>query len=145
MTLNLMKLGVGIESVQHLLEVQSRRLEGMTTQGVAPQLKHLTRHMPRRQKELLNGGSIYWVIKGVILVRQKLIGFKPTKRQNGEAACAILYEPEHTRTEPKKIRGFQGWRYLPRDKTPPDLDNSSQGENGLPVEMAQELRSLGLL
>ena len=140
-----MKVSVGIESVQHLLEVQSRRLTDTTRHGVTPQLKHLTRNMPRRRNELLDGGSLYWVIKGVILVRQKLIGFKPTKRHNGAVACAILYKPEHIRTEPKKIRAFQGWRYLPTDKAPPDLDNLSQGENGLPVEMAEELRSLGLL
>lgn len=145
MTLNLIKLSVGIQNIQHLLEIQSRRLKEMKAGGVIPRLRHLTRHTPRRQKELLDGGSLYWVIKGVILVRQKLIGFEPTKRQNGDPACAILYDTEHIRTQPKKYRAFQGWRYLPIDKAPPDLDNLSQDENALPIEMAEELRNLGLL
>ncbi len=145
MALNLIKLSVGIENIQHLQDIQNRRLNDMKAQKRKIQLRHLTRHMPRRQKELLDGGSLYWVIKGVIQVRQKLIGFESTKRQNGTPACAILFEKEHIRTLPKKFRAFQGWRYLTMENAPPDLASLSAVDSKLPVEMSQELRSLGLL
>lgn len=145
MTVHLIKLSVGIENIEHLAQVQSTRLKQMVTKGKEPQLRHLTRHMPRRQKEILDGGSLYWVIKGVIQVRQKITGFEATKRQNGDPACAILYETEHIRTEPKSFRAFQGWRYLPTEKAPPDLVETSHYDADLPTEMAAELRNLGLL
>ena len=145
MTVHLIKLSVGIENIEHLAKVQSARLKEMIAKGKKPQLRHLTRHMPRRQKELMDGGSLYWVIKGVILVRQKITGFEATKRQNGDPACAILYETEHIRTEPKSFRAFQGWRYLPIEKAPPDLAETSYYDTDLPTEMAAELRDLGLL
>ena len=145
MTVHLIKLSVGIENIEHLSQVQRARLKEMRIKAKEPQLRHLTRHTPRRQKEILDGGSIYWVIKGVIQVRQKITGFEATKRQNGDPACAILYETEHIRTEPKSYRAFQGWRYLPTEKAPPDLAKTSHYDTDLPTEMAAELRDLGLL
>ena len=145
MTIHLIKLSVGIENIEHLARVQSARLKEIVAKGKKPQLRHLTRHMPRRQKEIMNGGSLYWVIKGVIQVRQKIIGFEATRRQNGDPACAILYETEHIRTEPKSLRAFQGWRYLPTERAPPDLVETSNYNTDLPTEMAAELRELGLL
>ena len=145
MTLHLIKLSVGIENLDHLAQAQSARLKQAKVQGKGLYLQHLTRHMPRRKKELLDGGSLYWVIKGVIQVRQKIIGIEATQRHNGDRACAILYDAEQIRTEPQRFRAFQGWRYLPTDKAPPDLNLISRQDSELPIDMAEELRSLGLL
>lgn len=145
MTVHLIKLCVGIENVEHLARVQRARLDGAKARGERPQLRHLTRNMPRRRAEVLDGGSLYWVIKGVIQVRQRIAGLEPARRENGSPACAILYDAEHVRTEPWAFRAFQGWRYFPVDKAPPDLDRSPQGRADLPPEMAAELRELGLL
>ena len=145
MTVHLIKLCVGIENAEHLAQVQQARLDAQRDRGEEPQLRHLTRNMPRRKTEVLDGGSLYWVIKGVIQVRQRITGLEPAERENGAPACAILYDPEHIRTEPRAFRAFQGWRYFPLDKAPPDLDASRESRGDLPPEMAAELRELGLL
>lgn len=145
MSVNLIKLCVGIETVEHLAQVQAARLDAAKARGEEPQLRHLTRNMPRRRDEVLDGGSLYWVIKGVIQVRQRIIGLEHAERENGTPACAIIYAPEHVRTEPRAFRAFQGWRYFPDDKAPADLGELSRDTADLPPEMAAELRDLGLL
>ncbi len=145
MTVNLIKLCVGIESVQHLAEVQARRLEQKKKAGEKPELMHITRSFPRRADEVLDGGSIYWVIKGVIRLRQPITDLRETVNKDGNAACAIVYNNTHILTEPRPFRAFQGWRYLEPEKAPRDLDESGEGAEDLPTEMADELRSLGLL
>jgi hypothetical protein len=145
-TVHLIKLCVGIENVEHLAQVQRARLDAARGRGEKkPKLRHLTRNMPRRSDEVLDGGSMYWVIKGVIQVRQRILGLEPAQRENGEPACAIVYDPAHVRTEPRACRAFQGWRYLPPDKAPQDLDLSAGNAAELPAAMAAELRDLGLL
>ena len=145
MTVHLVKLCVGIENVEHLAEVQKARLAAAKAQGETPQLRHITRNMPRRRTEVLDGGSLYWVIKGVVQVRQRITDLAVVERSDGRPACAIVIDPVHVRTEPRAFRAFQGWRYFPVDKVPPDLDTNSSGGAGLPPEMAAELRDLGLL
>ena len=145
MTVHIIKLCVGIETVEHLAEVQRGRLAAAKDRGEKPVLRHLTRNMPRRKDEVLDGGSIYWVIKGVIQVRQRIVGLEAAERADGTPACAMLYDPEHVRTEPRAYRAFQGWRYLPTDKAPPDLRTGPKAAADLPPEMAAELRDLGLL
>ena len=145
MSVNLIKLCVGIENVEHLAQVQMVRMDTARTRGEKPQLRHVTRYMPRRRNEVLDGGSLYWVIKGVIQVRQRITGLEATQRESGEPACAILYDAEHIRTEPRAFRAFQGWRYFPPEKAPPDLCAASKLGSELPPKMAAELRVLGLL
>jgi hypothetical protein len=144
-TVNLIKLCVGIETVEHLAQVQAARRDAAKARGETPQLRHLTRNMPRRREEVLDGGSLYWVIKGIIQVRQRIIGLEHTERDNGSPACAIIYDSEHVRTEPRAFRAFQGWRYFPVDKAPADLGVMSGNTADLPPEMVAELRELGLL
>jgi len=145
MSVNLIKLCVGIENVAHLAEVQQRRLAQKKKAGETPELMHITRSFPRRATEVLDGGSIYWVIKGVIRLRQVITDLRETVNKDGNPACAIVYARDHVLTEPRPFRAFQGWRYLDPADAPRDLDDVGAGAEELSPEMADELRSLGLL
>ena len=146
MTLNLIKLCVGIEDIDHLAHVQSARLNAARSNGEPEVLRHITRNTPRLAAEVLDGGSLYWVIRRVIAVRQPIIGLEGVEREDGRPACAIILANQHIRTVPRRSRAFQGWRYFSMEDAPADL---SQGQtmitNDLPPEMAAELRELGLL
>ena len=145
MSVNIIKLCVGIENVQHLRDVQQRRLDLKKMAGEPLELMHVTRSFPRRADDVLDGGSIYWVIKGVIRLRQKITDLRETTNKDGKPACAIVYDSEHVLTEPRPFRAFQGWRYLDPSDAPRDLDDIGAGAEDLPDEMAVELRNLGLL
>ncbi len=145
MSVNLLKLSVGIENLAHLKEVQQHRLDVKRNAGEKPELMHITRSFPRRAAEVLDGGSIYWVIKGVIRVRQRITDLRETTNKDGNAACAIVYVTDHILTEPRPFRAFQGWRYLDPADAPRDLDGIGAGVADLPDELAVELRNLGLL
>jgi hypothetical protein len=139
-TLHMIKLSVGTESIEDLARWQDyRRAETGSDYN-----RHLTRNFPRRAEELLaGGGSMYWVIKGVILARQRIHGFEPRENQEGERRCAIVLEQELIPTAPRAHRPFQGWRYLKLEDAPADLADTDTDE--LPPELAEELRVLGLL
>jgi len=140
MPLNLIKLSVGIETVQHLAAVQGRR----RADNGENKLWHQTRQKPTRGDELLDGGSIYWVIKGVLQVRQLIVGLETFRDTEGVRRCRIMLDPTLALTDHRRRRAFQGWRYLAAADAPGDLGDS--GENGdMPPEMVSELRSLGLL
>lgn len=145
MTVHLIKLCVGIDDVEHLARVQAKRLADARRKGVAPELKHVTRHTPRRAGEILDGGSIYWVIKGFIRARQRIADIRPVERADGEPACALVLDPVLTTTELKSFRPFQGWRYLTPDRAPPDAPKSGPAGKDAPEAMAAELKDLGLL
>jgi hypothetical protein len=145
MTVNLIKLCVGVDHVDQLAESQDARLKDMRENGVEPQLRHVTRNMPKRADEVLNGGSLYWVIRRVIQVRQPIVGLERVERPDGKPACAILLGPDLVRTYPRSFRPFQGWRYFPANDVPPDLPQGFDSGSDLPYEMADELRNLGLL
>ena len=143
--LNIIKLAVGIEDIDHLSAVQERKLADEKAKcGKAARLWHRTRHAPRRAEELLDGGSIYWVIKGRVAARQRLIGFEKETDEEGRKFCFIQLDPELVPTASQRHRAFQGWRYLKADDAPPDQPKR-QGEEDFPPEMAAELRELGLL
>lgn len=145
MTLHLVKLCVGIDSIAHLAERQSYRLRQMRNAGETPELWHRTRQMPRRRDDVLEGGSLYWVIKGVIQVRQRLIDLRAVRGDDGISRCDIVYESELVPTRPQPRRAFQGWRYLEMDSAPPDLDLRADGLDEMPAEMKADLIELGLL
>lgn len=143
MTVHLIKLCVGVEDVDHLADLQGRRLAEARAGGRPGVLRHVTRHAPRRARELLDGGSLYWVIKGWVRVRQRLVGLDPVT--DGEVRrCALVLDPHLVRTVPRAHRPFQGWRYLPAAKAPPDAP-SGGGLADVPDHLADELRELGLL
>lgn len=134
MTLHLIKLSVGSESQESLQEWQEERL------ARERRLYHMTRMQPRRGSELLDGGSIYWVIKGMILCRQVLTGIEPGVNEMGQATTLLMLDPELVSVEPRPHRAFQGWRYLRGSDVPRDLSRSAIG---LPPALAAELRALG--
>ncbi len=146
MTVNLLKLCVGVDHVEQLAESQAARLKDMSAKGVNdPHLRHVTRNMPKRAEEVLSGGSLYWVIRRVIQVRQPIVGLERVTREDGKPACAIILAPDLIRTHPRSFRPFQGWRYFKASDVPPDLPAGYNSDNDLPFEMADELRNLGLL
>jgi hypothetical protein len=140
MTVHLIKMAVGIEDLDDLIERRRKRREA---EGDGP-LHVRTRHMPRREAELTDGGSIYWVIKGLIRVRQRVLGCV-WGTDSEEKRCCIL-ELDHTLvpTEPQPHRPFQGWRYLKPADAPPDRRGGAVGDE-LPARLVRELRDLGLL
>lgn len=136
----MIKLSVGSGSVEDLLRWQAFRREETGSEFN----RHLTRNFPRRGAEILaSGGCMYWVIKGVIMARQRIADFEARDNAEGERRCAIVLDPEVILTAPRAHRPFQGWRYLKPEDAPPDLDGS--GTDALPPELAEELRTLGLL
>lgn len=104
---------------------------------------HITRFKPRRAKEVLDGGSLYWVIKGVIQVRQKIIGLEEVKTDNG-TKCMIMMDKMMHLTESQPRRAFQGWRYFENNSVPKDLDAHSKVLD-IPLELRTELKELGLI
>ena len=143
MTLHLIKLCVGAEAVEDLANWQAKRLAPLKKKGKPLELQHVTRQMPKRRDDLLAGGSLYWVIKGQIAVRQKLIDLRPVTR-DGVPHCAIVYDPELVLLLRRPHGPFQGWRYLQAKDAPPDA-RSFKGARGLPPELTVELAELGLL
>ncbi len=145
MTVNLIKLCVGIDDVAHLARVQAQRLERQKSAGITQELVHVTRSFPKRREEVLDGGSLYWVIKGVIRVRQSVLELRETVNQHGKPACGIVLDPTHVETQRRTFRAFQGWRYLDPNDAPPDIKDGPRGADTLPEDMATELQELGLL
>jgi hypothetical protein len=144
MPVNLIKLCVGAESVDDLEQWIARRLGDRRRRGEPEEHFHVTRMMPRRVAELLDGGSLYWVIRGVIQCRQRLVDVRRVIDQEGTARCALVLEPSPVLVEPRPRDPFQGWRYLTVDDAPPDLAGR-RGSDEMPVEMRRELAALGLL
>lgn len=145
MSIHLIKLCVGVRDVAHLGYIQARRLERARLRGEEPRLIHVTRNRPRRADEISKGGSIYWVIKGFVRVRQGIVAFDKVTNAEGRPSCALVFDENLVRTELMAFRPFQGWRYLSAVKAPPDAPAIEGAIHGMPLDMAQELRVLGLL
>jgi hypothetical protein len=142
MPLHIVKLCVGAESVEDLAVWQAARRKA--TRG---RFGHTTFQTPKRQEEILDGGSLYWVIKGVIQVRQPIIGFGEGKKEDGSPCCLIELGPEIIHVRPVPRRPFQGWRYLTADDAPADLGKGRKAGDivDMPPALRKELASLGLL
>lgn len=145
MSVHLIKLCVGIESVAHLQERQAFRLEQQKRNEQRPELFHRTRQMPRRREDVLVGGSLYWVIKGVVQVRQRIVDLREVRGDDGIRRCDIVLDPQLVPTRPRPRRAFQGWRYLSADDAPTDLGLLADDVDRLSPEMRSELLELGLL
>lgn len=143
MTLHLIKLCVGVETLDDLARWQTERLAELKAKKKPLELVHVTRQTPKRVDELLDGGSLYWVIKGQIAARQALVALRPLVR-DGIPHCAIVYEPKLVATVRRAHRPFQGWRYLPAPDAPPDA-RDLKGASGIPEALKAELAELGLL
>ena len=145
MTLNLVKLCVGISSVEELQAHLDFRISEKRALGQIHEPTHTTRMVPKRVPELLDGGSLYWVIKGKVQVRQILVDIRPFTDGQGIKRCDLVMEPRLILTEWQPRRAFQGWRYLKVEDGPRDIGNSGSGINALPPELRSELANLGLL
>ena len=141
MPLNLIKLAVGIEDLEHLDKRQKQWRDKKSGH-----YRHWTRMTPKRDKELLDGGSLYWVIKGMILLRQPIVGFGEDE-EDGKAMCVIELEPVQILVQPRVQRAFQGWRYLKPADVPEDIKKGAKVfvDPGMPQKMKLELAKLGLL
>lgn len=145
MALHLIKLAVGCDSVKSLQDWVRERMRQAKGQGLPQRHIHITRMTPKRDDELLDGGSLYWVIRGQIAARERLIGIEPFRDKAGIGRCRIVMEPKVVSVTPRPMRAFQGWRYLAAKDAPPDLNKSGKGLAAMPEPMRRELRELGLL
>lgn len=145
MAINLLKLCVGVSAVEELQAWIDYRAEEKRRQGLEPEQKHTTRMIPKRREELLDGGSLYWVIKGNVQVRQHLADIRPFVDPQGISRCDLILEPRLILTQWQPRRAFQGWRYLTTEDAPVDLADGGAGVNALPPELRVELANLGLL
>lgn len=141
--LHLLKLCVGCDSIGDLeawIAARTKPRKGRTAEHV-----HVTRMVPKRVDELLAGGSLYWVIRGMIACRQRLTAIRPFIDSDGVRRCGLVLAPDVVPVEPRPMRAFQGWRYLAAADAPPDLSGSAGGLRELPEALRRELRELGLL
>ncbi len=141
-TLHLIKLCVGVDSIAELAAWQKKRAAQRKKDGGPGDIMHVTRQTPKRADELLAGGSIYWVIKGQIAVRQRLRELRAVTRA-GVPHCALVLDKKLVPTERRNRRAFQGWRYFDGDDAPRDLKARDKG--ALPESLRAELTQLGLL
>ena len=145
MPLHLIKLCVGADSVEDLTAWIKQRLKQKKARGEKPEHIHTTRMVPKRAEELLDGGSLYWVIRGQIMCREKLRAIRPFVDKEGVGRCRLVLEPKVVLVEPRPFRAFQGWRYLEAKDAPRDLDRAAPGAKHMPEPLRRELRDLGLL
>jgi hypothetical protein len=145
MPLHLIKLSVGTDSVQDLADWIKLKLKEKKKRGEKPERIHTTRMVPKRAEELLDGGSIYWVIRGEILCRERIMAIRPFVDREGVNRCQLVLDPKCVLVQPRPYRAFQGWRYLAAKDAPPDLDHAAPGARHMPETMRRELRELGLL
>ena len=145
MPLHLVKLSVGATSVKDLRDWIAERVKQAKAKGQPARHIHVTRMSPKRVDEILDGGSIYWVIKGEIAVREKIVGIEPFRDKDGIGRCRLVMEPKLISVSPRPMRPFQGWRYLDPKSAPPDLGKAADSVAAMPEPMRRELRELGLL
>lgn len=145
MALHLIKLCVGADSVQDLQGWVAERCLNAIAAGLEPHSIHTTRMMPKRMDELLEDGSLYWVIKGQVMARQRLRAITTVTGTDGIQRCQLMLGPEVIETVPQPRRPFQGWRYLKTEDVPEDLGALGQGMAQMPEDLRRELAALGLL
>lgn len=144
-TLHLVKLCVGTDSIEDLREWQSGRIAERLAKGLDPRPRHVTRMWPKRAAELLASGSLYWVIRGVIRVRQRILDLQEEIGEDGIRRCAIVLEPALIPTAPRPRAAFQGWRYLAAKDAPPDIGTAPGDDPDLPPGMREALVQFGVL
>jgi hypothetical protein len=138
--IHLLKLSVGSESVEDHESWQiSQRPHWPAGRAV-----HVTRMWPKREAEVLDGGSLFWVIKGLVLCRQPVLDLQEVNLGDGISRCALILDAKIIRTEPAPRRPFQGWRYLEHSDAPRDLPMARAKDDPLPPGLARALADIGL-
>jgi hypothetical protein len=145
MTLHLIKLSVGTDSVEDLQRWIRQKMKEKKKRGRKPERTHTTRMVPKRADELTDGGSIFWVIKGQIACRERILAVRPFVDKEGIGRCHLVLDPKCVLVEPRPFRAFQGWRYLEVKDAPRDLDRAAPGVGAMPEPLRRELRDLGLI
>ena len=141
MTLHLIKLCVGAETVEDLLDWQA----SPESRGPDGRPWHVTRMWPKEAERVLAGGSLYWVFRGLVLARQRILGLERVDRGDGIARCGIVLDPGVVRTLPQPRRPFQGWRYLKPAEAPADLGPGRGDAGALPPKLAAALAEIGVV
>jgi hypothetical protein len=145
MPLHLIKLCVGCDSVDDLKDWIAQRLKARRKKGQKSEHIHTTRMVPKRADEITQGGSLYWVIRGQVMCRERIIDIRPFRDSDGVGRCRIVMDGKVELVAPRPWRAFQGWRYLEDKDAPADLDRSAPGAAAMPEPLRRELRELGLL
>ena len=139
MPLHMIKLCVGVSEISRLAAFQKRRLE---REG---RVFHVTRMTPRRAAELLDGGSLYWVMAGMIMARQRITAIEPFADEEGVRRCRLILDPVLAPVVPQPRKAFQGWRYLKPQDAPADLERAAHDGEAPPEDMRRDLGDLGLI
>ncbi len=145
MALNLIKLCVGVESIDELDAHVANGLARSRRDGLPIEQTHTTRMTPTRADDIIDGGSLYWVIKGQVQVRQPILAIRPFTDGQGIKRCHIVLQPVLVRTVWQPRRAFQGWRYFKAEDAPSDIPDAASGEEQFPPDLRRELMELGLL
>ena len=146
MTLHILKLCVGCDSVEELADWQRRHLSALRKTGADAELMHVTRQTPRREGFEPGSSSIYWVIGGYIRARQKIAALREVRGADGILRCGLALDPELVPTEPVPRRAFQGWRYFSAAEAPADFACGAAGDHAaIPPAMRQALMELRLI
>ncbi|MBE0453544.1 MAG: DUF1489 domain-containing protein [Roseovarius sp.] len=141
MALHLIKLSVGTTSVEDL-DAWQRDPRAHGPDGLP---RHVTRMWPKRAADILDGGSVYWVIQGLVQCRQSILRLDEVTGGDGIRRCAIVLEPGLIRTATAQKRPFQGWRYLEVRDAPPDLGRARRNEESLPPALSAALAEIGVI
>ncbi len=145
MSLHLVKLCVGCDSVADLEDWIREKLKEKKRRRQKPEHIHTTRMVPKRGEELIDGGSLYWVVRGQIACRERILDIRPFTDKDGVGRCRIVLDGKVVLVEPRPRAAFQGWRYLEAKDAPRDLSHAAPGAARMPETMRRELRELGLL
>lgn len=137
MTVHMVKLCVGAESIDDMIEWQTRQMRTL------PNPIHRTRMFPKRSEEMLNGGSIYWVVKRAIRFRQRIIDIRKVDDEDGRSMCELHFSPDLIQTYAQPKRPFQGWRYLKPTDAPRDL-KSGEAAADIPADLDEALKKAGV-
>ena len=149
MALHLLKVCVGINSAEQLVASRATYKSQQKAAGLSSEMIHSTRYRPRRAMEILDGGSLYWIIRGHVCARQRILRFDEIQGRYAGKNCGIVLDLEVVLTNRKSRRPLQGWRYLENDEIPPDIIETqtppARDADGETDQMVQDLRSLGLI
>ena len=137
MTVHMVKLCVGAESIDDMIAWQTRQMKTL------PNPIHRTRAFPKRADEMLQGGSIYWVVKRAIRFRQRIIDIRKVDDEEGRALCELHFSPDLIQTYAQPKRPFQGWRYLKADDAPRDLKSGERAID-IPASLDEALKAAGV-
>jgi hypothetical protein len=140
----MIKLCVGCDSVADLEDWVAQKLKEKKKRRQKPEHIHTTRMSPKRAEELI-GGSLYWVIRGQVSCRERILDLRQTTGKDGIRRCQIVMDGKIVPVEPRPYRAFQGWRYYDPKDSPRDLTKAGKGLAKMPEPLRRELRELGLL